>query len=212
LAKVQSRAISLFIDRKIPDFNGVTKKQLRGIAQLSQNEKIFSDLPDHLLNMGILLVYQQSLPGTKLDGTVFSLSSGNPVIGLSFRYPRLDYFWFTLMHELSHVCLHFKHLETPILDDFEDKDAQRITDIESEANGLAEISFVSGNLWQNFQKYSPSLKDVVDFAKKVQIHPAIVAGRLRKESGDYRRFGKLVNKINVRGMVFDEVQSSRPTS
>ncbi|MGA3843425.1 ImmA/IrrE family metallo-endopeptidase [Ralstonia nicotianae] len=47
------------------------------------------------------------------DGVVFCLDDGHPVIGLSLRHPRLDIFWFTLMHELAHIVLHKELLTEP---------------------------------------------------------------------------------------------------
>jgi HTH-type transcriptional regulator/antitoxin HigA len=40
---------------------------------------------------------------TKIDGACLWLEGKHPVVGLSFRYDRIDWFWFTLMHELGHV-------------------------------------------------------------------------------------------------------------
>jgi HTH-type transcriptional regulator / antitoxin HigA len=204
LAKVASRAKSLFVDEEVPSFNKITQEQLKNIARLSQNEKIILELPNYMFNIGVLLIYQQSLPGMKLDGAVFTLASGNPVIGLSFRYPRLDNFWFTFMHELSHICLHFEQLETPILDDFDEKNDQQKLDIEIQANMLAKKSFVDRASWRNCPpKYSNREEDVFAFAETMQIHPAIVAGMLQKESNNYTRYRKIVDKINVREMVFN---------
>jgi HTH-type transcriptional regulator/antitoxin HigA len=46
------------------------------------------------------------LPKTHLDGVSCIGSDGNPVIGMTIRYDRLDNFWYTLFHELAHVFLH----------------------------------------------------------------------------------------------------------
>lgn len=203
-SKVTSKAKFLFIDKEVPSFNRITKEQLKEIAQLSQDEKVILELPKYLFDMGILLIYQQSLPGMKLDGTVFTLASGNPVIGMSFRYPRVDYYWFTLLHELSHICLHFGQLETPILENFEDTKNRQQQDSEIQANNLSKKSFVARNLWRNCPpKYSNNEVDVINFANEMHIHPAIVAGMLRSETKKYTIYSEIINKTNVREMVFN---------
>ena len=52
---------------------------------------------------GIRFVVLEPLPQTRIDGVCFWLDDLSPVIALSFRYDRLDWFWFTLGHELRHV-------------------------------------------------------------------------------------------------------------
>ena len=63
-----------------------------------------------------------SLPGTFLDGAAMVTSANAPVVGLTLRYDRADNFWFTLLHELSHICLHYEVLiggDTAFVDDME---------------------------------------------------------------------------------------------
>ena len=55
---------------------------------------------------GIHLVREGHLRKTRLDGAAMKLPDGSPVVGLTLRYDRLDYFWFTLLHELAHVARH----------------------------------------------------------------------------------------------------------
>ena len=50
----------------------------------------------------------------------------------------------------------------------------------------------------------PTILDVVHFANKVGVHPAIVAGRVRYETGNYRLLSQLVGSGKVRRQ-FEEV-------
>ena len=59
---------------------------------------------------GISVVILPPLPGTFLDGAAMVGPAGSPVIGLTLRYDRVDGFWFTLLHELAHVALHYDQL------------------------------------------------------------------------------------------------------
>ncbi|MBX2859131.1 MAG: ImmA/IrrE family metallo-endopeptidase, partial [Cellvibrionaceae bacterium] len=151
--------------------------------------------------LGIVLVYERSIPSMKLDGVVFRACSGNPVIGMSLRYSRLDYFWFTLLHELSHINLHIDLLDTPILDDF---DLESDDDIEIAANRLAKNSFVDRSVWRNCEpKYNKGFHAIDRFSNQVGIHRSIVAGMLRKEFGNYAAYSKIVNEYDVREMIFN---------
>jgi HTH-type transcriptional regulator / antitoxin HigA len=89
------------------DLPGYTKEKLDGVLKalrglLSKTESV-QRVPEILAGAGIRFVIVESLPGTKIDGACLWLEKKRPVIGLSFRYDRIDWFWFTLLHELGHV-------------------------------------------------------------------------------------------------------------
>lgn len=183
----------------LPTFRGISTESLSQFAKLSADPGNIKILDQILLDQGIILVYEPSIPGMKLDGAAFTIGSGNPVIALSLRYPRLDNFWFTLMHELAHVCLHYDRLETPILDDI-DIDIDEL--VEHEANRLASSSLISRSAWRSCQAmYSQQEEEVLAFAEKVGVHPAIVAGRIRNELNRHDLFSRIINEVNVREML-----------
>ena len=201
LSRVTNIAQNRYFTNQVPKFKGITKENLRECAKLSINENSIIDLPNYLANYGIILIYEESMTGMKLDGAVFKLVSGNPVIGISFRFPRLDSFWFTLLHELSHIVLHYPQLDTPIFDDMETSSDELI---EKQANRLAKNSFVERSIWRSCEpKYISSDKSVYKFSEEIGIHPAIVAGMLRHEKDSYTIFNKIINKTNTRKLVFN---------
>lgn len=61
---------------------------------------------DFLRNHGIVLIIEKHLPQTFLDGAAMLSHDGIPVVALTLRHDRLDYFLFTLFHELGHVFCH----------------------------------------------------------------------------------------------------------
>jgi len=190
------------VSQDIGEFQGIDTNYLKEIAKLSVDVSSIGSLPDILVKSGIILVYERTLPRMKLDGVVFRLDSGHPVIGISFRFPRLDNFWFTLMHELAHISLHMELLGDPIFDDLE-TDSEEVA--EKQANRLAKDSFVERHLWRNCEpKYDKSDGAVIKFSKKIGIHPAIVAGMLQKELNEFRMFRKIVDEVDVRGEVFND--------
>jgi len=196
LSRVKDITSAFFAFNDIPRFTGISKDDLSEIAKLSIKEEELESIDVNLLKYGIIVVYEPSIPGIKLDGAVFKLPSGNPVIALSLRHSRLDNYWFTLMHELAHVSLHYDLLDNPILDDLESPQS----DIrELEADKLASQSLISRSQWRSCSAlYSLDEQDVRKFATEVGVHPAIVAGRIRKETGRYNLFSKLIKEVNVR--------------
>ncbi len=184
----------------LADFSNLEKVELKQISKLSEDIDNLKDLPAFLRSKGVILIYDRAIPNMKLDGVVFKLPSGHPVIGLSLRYPRLDYFWFTLMHELAHITLHSELLETPIADDFE---TDTESEIEISADRLAKQSLVDkASLRSCKAKYTGNSNDVKVFAHEMNVHPSIVAGLLRHESGDYSSYNQIINEINVREIIF----------
>jgi HTH-type transcriptional regulator/antitoxin HigA len=200
--RVSTVAKLLVTTNQIDDFHGIEKRDLKSIARLSLDETIVKILPEILAKKGIVLIYEKALPSMKLDGVVFKLESGHPVIGISFRYPRIDNFWFTLMHELAHINLHFDHLLDPIFDDLE-SDEKDI--IEIQANRLAKNSFVERSVWRNCKaKYTRNEDVVIDFASEIGVHPAIVAGMLQKETNSYNIYRRIIDKVNIRKEIFGD--------
>ncbi|HXI70480.1 MAG TPA: ImmA/IrrE family metallo-endopeptidase [Verrucomicrobiae bacterium] len=200
-ARARVKAEYLCLAEGHPAFTGLTKEHLRKLARLSVDPQVVRQLPSILAEFGIILVYVCALPGMNADGAVFHLSTGHPVIAMSLRFPRLDYFWFTLLHELAHLVLHANELKEPMFFDVEAdvKDA-----IERAANRLAKDSLVDRNAWRNCEpKYDTSERAVCAYAEKEGIHPAIVAGLLRKESGNYKRYSALIHAHDVRKIIFE---------
>src|SRR4030095_5102041 len=134
------------IAEDLPTFAKLTRDQLRNLARMSVDPQIARQLPAILADFGVILVYLYALPGMKADGAVFRLSTGHPVVAMSLRFPRLDYFWFTLLHELSHIVLHNDQLTEPVFFDVEAEEKNRT---EKAANRLAKNSIVDRESWRN---------------------------------------------------------------
>ena len=60
-------------------------------------------IPGILREAGVRFLIVERLPRTKIDGACFWLNQSSPVVVLTLRYDRIDWFWHTLMHELMHV-------------------------------------------------------------------------------------------------------------
>ena len=166
----------------------------RKLAQLS----CFEDGPrlavELLSKHGIALVFVPHFQGTLLDGGAFFITDTRPVIGLTLRHDRLDNFWFVLIHELVHIERHLGSADF-FLDNIE---SEADVKIEKEADRVAMESFIPRNKWRRSDAYKKrSKKAIIEFARELGIHPAIIAGRLRYETGDYTKFTDLLGQGEV---------------
>ncbi len=150
-----------------------------------------------LREIGIALVFEPHLEHTHLDGAAIMRGGDLAVVALTLRHDRIDNFWFTLMHEIAHLALHFKAGEASAI--FDDNDSEATTDVEKEADAFAGSALISDQAWaMSASRYLRSEASVLTDAKRLQIHPAIIAGRIRKESDNYIMFKDLVGSGKVR--------------
>jgi HTH-type transcriptional regulator/antitoxin HigA len=196
LSLTRERAIAIVVSGVVSKYKTLSLDDLRSIAVLSERFDQLPQISETLARThGIVLVFEQAFAGMKTDGCVFKLRNGIPVIGLSLRYNRYDYFWFTLMHELSHIALHYDRLDEPIVDDL-DEDANE--EVEAEANQIAAESLVPRNIWRRLLLHQNSTEHLYAFSKEARTHPSIAAGMLRKRINNFAIFSDLVHSIDVK--------------
>ena len=121
--------------------------------------------------------------------------AGAPVVALTLRHDRLDNFWFCLLHELAHVGRHLQSSSDAFLDDMDLRDAPTRNEDrrEQEADMAAEEALIPKGEWEQAKlTRAPSYAKISAFAQKLGVHQAIVAGRIRHETGDYRKFAPLL--------------------
>lgn len=180
----------------------VTQVFLRQVAKLSWSEEGPKLAAEFLAKRGIHLICLEHLPKTHLDGAALQLKNGAPVVGLTLRYDRLDNFWFCLLHELAHIGRHMTGKSTdPFVDDLslrEVKGAPR--DIkEDEADEWAEAGLIPPEVWETTRvRDEPTPLAVIELAQRLSIHPAIIAGRIRHETRNYRLLSHFVGTGAVR--------------
>ena len=174
----------------------ITDEWLTKLAHLSREENGPKMAIEYLRNSGIRVVVEFHLPNTYLDGVAFLLSDGSPVIGMTLRHDRLDNFWFVLFHELVHII---KHLHKGDIESiFDDLDA-KADDIEQEADEQAGEILVSEDKWNtSLARFVRSEDSIRDFANELGIHPAIIAGKIRKEANNYIILKNMVGQGEVR--------------
>lgn len=170
---------------------------LKQVAKLSSADTGPKLAQEFLLMKGIILVAERELPGMKLDGAVIRDDDGTPVIGLTLRHNRLDSFWFTLMHELAHLLKHFSNQSVAFVDDISNPDT---TDPrEYEADAIAAECLIPRSVWsRSIASKSHRSADIQALASTLCINPAIVAGRIRKETNNWTILTKLVGQGEAR--------------
>lgn len=162
-------------------------------AQPDGPNRAIGMLRDH----GIIMIFEPHLPTTMLDGAAMMTEDNIPIVAVTLRHDRIDNFWFTLLHELGHVYLHFSNgLSDGFIDD--DLGDQIVSDVEREADEFARTRLIPDDIWKSSPvRFTKSRDSVEKFARRLNIHPAIVAGRIRNER-DYSLFSDMVGSGQVK--------------
>lgn len=180
----------------------VTLDVLTQLARLSSHEDGPRRAQEALSDLGVHLVCISHLPKTYLDGAALqSVDGGAPIVALTLRYDRIDNFWFSLLHELGHIGRHFDGTAEAFVDDFSLRDSPlRAEDPrEREADEWAEEALIPREQWlASGLTIRPSYTGIIAFSQRIGVHPAIVAGRVRHETRNYRAFAPLVGVAGVR--------------
>jgi HTH-type transcriptional regulator/antitoxin HigA len=175
---------------------------IRSIAKMSTRPRGPKAALDAVREIGISVVVERGLPGMSVDGASLHTKQTGPVLALTLRHDRLDNFWFTLFHELGHICLHLSEPSEELFIDSEEDDNDEI-EAEAEANAFAKDSLVPRDTWLRSDAHRLGNKNsVVQLARQLGIHPAIVAGRIRYERREFRMFSDLIGIGEVRETVF----------
>jgi HTH-type transcriptional regulator/antitoxin HigA len=162
-------------------------------------------VPRLLMEAGVRLIIVEGLSGGKIDGVCFWLNEQSPVIGITTLHDRIDNFWFVLRHECEHV-LQRDGMEVEVIDidlgksmmghDKPPENEQGKQ--ENVANAAAAEFCVPQKDIQSFiARKAPFFaeRDVLGFAKRVQVHPGIVVGQIQYQTGRWDLLRKHLVKI-----------------
>jgi len=210
----QARVLSMVENEKLPSYDRSTldeelQQKLVHLSFYGTGPKL---VKEHLNKKGIHFVVLPHLSKTYLDGATFLTHSGRPVIALTLRYDRLDNFWFTLMHELGHIYLHLNDTSQAFFDETVQQHEQHSCNLlEKEANEFAFKALVPSDYWSI--RIKPNIAylsqmDVREYADELEIAPEILAGLMRWETKDYKKFNNMIGRNMVREQ-FVEYQVSR---
>lgn len=198
MARVKQKAMLEEIE--VPYQPGViTEGWARELVKLSRFKEGPRLAKEYLARHGIVLVIEPHFKKTYLDGAAL-LIDDRAVVGMTLRHDRLDNFWFVLLHEIGHIALHLNSGRPFITDDLEDK-VEQSTEIEREADKFAQEALIPSSNWDSSAvSHSSSLDDAQQLAREIEVSIAIVAGRVRHTTGNWRLLQNKLGKGQVKEM------------
>ena len=191
----------------LPEFKG-DDRWIKYLTSVTVEPDGPTKVKELLREQGILFVIEPHLPQTYLDGAALQTHDGVPIIALTLRRDRLDYFWFTLFHELGHL---YCHLFSRLNGGFIDLDVLRdeklndpaiptvVDDLEAEADNFATEWLIKSSAWDTcLSRFTKSHEAVSADAQRLNLHPSIIAGRIRYEQNNYKILNNLVGQGQLR--------------
>jgi len=177
--------------------NTIDKQFVRTLIDYSVYENGPLLAKDYLSRHGICLIIERHFPNTSLDGVAMLRDDGIPVIGMTLRYDRIDNFWFTLVHELAHVSMHLHGTSDVFVDDIYAETHDNREEIE--ADRFSSEALVPNSYWMPSRaRRQRSAASIGDLAGRLKVHPAIIAGKIRYETKNYKQLNDLVGQDEVR--------------
>ncbi len=156
-----------------------------------ENNQLLNKVENNLNQYGIKFLVLEKLDKTPVDGVAF-WSGDNPAIVVTLRKKNIDYFAFTILHELAHVILHLSTQNTIL--DIDKMDEKSI--IEQEADVFAQKTLINPEIWDRIKHNLTSDTEIQNLANLHKIHPAILLGRKCWESQNYKIFTQIDKSIN----------------
>ena len=152
--------------------------RIKALMNLEINDAI-KEIQEILNSCGIALVMLPHFKNTKVHGATFWLDNEKKaVIAMTLRGSFSDVFWFSFFHEIGHILLHPKR-EVFLEDDCVDL---KLKKQETEADKFASEILLADKEFNIFLSKKDFSKDnVVNFAKRLEIKPSIIVGRLMHE-------------------------------
>lgn len=155
------------------------------------------------MEAGVRLVIVEGLSGGKIDGVCFWLDAQSPVIGITLLHDRIDNFWFVLRHEIEHVLRrHGMEVEVIDIDLGKSMMGHNTPPVESDEEGLAnaaaaEFCVPQKDMTSFIARKTPFFaeRDILGFAKRVQVHPGIIVGQIQHRTGRWDLLRKHLVKI-----------------
>jgi len=202
--RVLSRAVTGCCSDKY-NSNIMSFEFLREVAQFSRLDNGPLKAKEFLAENGIALIIEKSLTGTKFNGASLMTTSGMPIVGLTLLYDRVDNFWFTLLHELAHIWKHL-HSDNDLYIDFFGGNKKDHIDSpeEAEADKIARDALIPVEYMSHDAFILQSGLAVEHLAHELNIHPGIIAGRIRYDNSAWHKLSEYVNNQTVRHL-FDDV-------
>ena len=203
LCRARKLAPVVHIDGRFSDAS--LARALVELRNLLPNPEDTRHVPRILSKAGIRLLVIEPIANTRIDGATLWLNASSPVMALSLRYDRIDWFWFTLMHEIDHVQ-NREGMEVPVVD--ADIVGEHIAGKEDDKPGNEKRAdrFASDFLVAKAEmdKFIARIKPLYSktrirlFAQRLQVHPGVVVGQLQRRGEiEYRHNREMLEKVRA---------------
>lgn len=181
----------------VKEFNKIKLKSLipdfRKLS-LEEPQVFYPKMKKFCAECGIALILVQSLQKTYISGATI-WKNDKAILALTVRGKKADIFWFTFFHELAHLIYHGKKEFHINCDGNKEED---------EADLIARNYLISQEDYDtliNNYNYN-SIRAIIEYAKKIEIHPCILIGRLlhdklikyNKSTNDMRPAFKIIKQ------------------
>lgn len=155
------------LKKKIPEIKNAMSEEL---------DTCLSSVQDILRDCGIAFKVVKNFRGAPVQGFIKKTNRNYIIMCLTFRGKRADTFWFTLFHEIGHIIAGDY---SSIFVDFQSCNDEK----EEKANNFARDTLINPELYKEFifDNAFFTWNKISDFAKRINVPPYIVLGRLQRD-------------------------------
>lgn len=153
--------------------------EIRGMT-LQDPEIFLPRLRDIFSECGVAFVLLPYLKNSGINGAVKWINQDRVVLAMNDRRLNADTFWFSLFHEIKHVL---QQKTKTVFVSTNKQDIKALDDkLETEADYFAQNTLIPAKEYRQFapSKYT-SDAEIIAFARRIGIHPGVVAGRLQHD-------------------------------
>jgi HTH-type transcriptional regulator/antitoxin HigA len=181
--------------------NNYKEKKLKELAEnlhvFMINENGVEEFISGLVETGIKFFVLSHLKKAFIDGAAF-YDDKNPVIVYTSRYDRIDNFWFTMAHEVSHILLHLNK-KNYFLDNLENLESEFQQEAQNFAVKMLKVEeIVEYFKTRKYQEYI-SAPRVIYCQEELKLDSTIIAGVLqhygKMSRKNLNRFKKTVSNL-----------------
>lgn len=165
---------------------------------VQEPEQFFPRMKEIFSECGVAFVLLPYLKNSGINGAVKWINGERVVLAMNNRTLYADTFWYSLLHEIKHVFQ--KKIKTVFIRYSEIEMKEINNKLEDEADEFASNSLIDPS---DYARFAPTIfttdNEIIAFAKSINRHPGIVAGRLQHDGIlPPSRCSKFKKKYNIK--------------
>lgn len=158
------------------------RDSLERLKKISLNPNVTDSIKacrKRLNRCGVYLVVVPAVGNAKIRGLLTSYKD-HPAIFLSLRFKTHDHVWFTLIHEIAHLLIHYG---SEVCDDLlAEAELCSTPAKDAEANEFARNFFVDPVRYEMFLSRNVfTARDICEFAQGEEVDPGVIVGFLQHD-------------------------------